>query len=440
MKMIIDHQLASRSRLLSGFTDSKSFSINSQNIFSIGWGFGLSASGGGGSLVDGIGLIQTMLNSGFSGIEARSTILAPMEEAAVISGGMGAPSAIGGSLQDFVPSCLAALDALEGSGLLEAPITGITPIEAGPVNGMLPVYICWQSNGRFALYDCDGAGRAVPSLTNLLYDFEGITFSPSAQANIDGTEYNVDRMWINGAQAEEGLRDVIAAYGGAIGLAGWAQNGASLSTAELVLGTYGAAASRGTATYELRSQRSALYSYLASMGPNSDFDGLTWLSELNEVYRDPDGLANGYDKGYLVFGRDTIELGIEYRMYFLNENLFISRHFSRDGLFIDYVATAPSTISCYFSDRSPPDVLQCNSGDFIPYNTGDNDIIANLVGREIIVSVSSPSTLLYKENVKSSFVSVLNDYFSASPYNFNFSISDIFPTNGDIARRRRRSR
>ncbi len=425
----------SRSSLLTGcrrhFRSGRSFNINASNIFDIGWGFGLSASGGGGSLVDGIGLIQTMLDRGFESIDARSTSLAPLNEAAVISGGMGAPSAISGGLEAFVPSCLAALNALRDSGLVPERITGITPIEAGPVNGILPVYISWQSNGEYILYDCDGAGRAVPSLTNLLFDFERIPFSPSAQANLDATQTLLNTTWANGAQAEAGLRDVIAQYGGAIGLAAWPQNGLQLALAALVQGTFFTAATYGQQTYALRSSASKLLDYLAGLAPNPEFKGLVWQATFNEIYRDPDGLANGYDKGYIVFGRNEIEPGIEYRMYYLNENMFVSRHVAFLGEFLSYVATAPSSISCYFSDPHPHPVLRCDRGDFIPYNTGDNDIIEALVGQQMLVGVTSPTGLLYSENVKQSFVTVLNDYFSEPPYGFEFGLSDIFPQIGD---------
>jgi hypothetical protein len=291
---------------------------------------------------------------------------------------------------------------------------------------------------QYKLYDCDGAGRAVPSLTNLLFDFEGISFSPSAQASIDASQTNVDNTWANGTQGEAGLRDVIAGYGGAIGLAAWPQSGATLSRASLVQGTYGTAATRGNQTYSLRGSPAALVSYLAAMAPNAEFSGLTWRATFNEIFRDPDGLANGYDKGYIVFGRDTIESGAEYRMYFLNENLFISRHSSADGAFLGYIATAPSTIACYFSDPNPPTSLQCNPGDFIPYNTGDNNIIETLTEQEVIVSVSSPSTILYQEAVQSSFVTVLNDYFSEPPYGFTFTQADIYPTTGEMLPRYRK--
>lgn len=410
--------------------DSKATLITADDLFFIAWGFGLSASGGGGSFVDGIGLTKTMVANGFTEIYAASITSAPSTEYAGIAGGMGAPTAIGGGLEDFVPACLAAMDALSNSGLIPSPLTGITPIEAGPVNGLLPVYICDQSDGQYDLYDCDGAGRAVPSLTNLLYDNMGVTFSPSGQANIDGTQTQVNDTWANGAEGEAGLRDVINEYGGAIGLAAWAQSGASLSTATVNTETYSDANNIGRELYAEKGEGRALQTYLSSLAPNSQFSNLHWLATFNEIYVDPEGAAQGYDKGYIIFGKDEILLDSEFRMYFLNENMFISRHSSSDGAFIEYIATGPSTIACFFADPSPPASIDAAANDFIPYNTGDNAIIETLVGRAMIVTVQSPTPYLYDQTMKQSFVTVLNDYFSEPPYGFTFTMGDIFPTTG----------
>ncbi len=402
----------------------------------IGWGFGLSSSGGGGSFVDGIQLTEDMIAKGFTSIAAKSITSAPLGEYAAIAGIMGAPSAIG-SLTDFTPTCIAALDALADSGFVPGPISGVTPIEAGPVNGLMAVAMCFASNGQYTLYDCDGAGRAVPSLTNLLFDFEGISFSPSAQTSPNGEPANINTSWANGAQGEAGLRDVIASFGGAIGLAAWAQDGTTLSNATLPVDTFATAATRGERIQSLKSNGLVLQAWLESLAPNVQFEGLTWHTSFDELYRDPDGLAQGYDKGYIAFGRDDIEAGFEYRLYYLNENMFISKHETATGAFVNYVVTAPSTIACFFADPAPPAVLGAQAGDYIPYNTGDLDIVEGLVGQQIIISVSSPTELLYSPEVTESFVAVLNDYFGADPYGFSFATPDIFPTSGAPDARRR---
>ena len=400
--------------------------ISKEGLINIAWGFGVSASGGGGSFVDGINLAYTMISEGFTGLQTRSIYDAPAQEMSAISGGMGAPSAIAGGLIGFIPSCKAALETLNELGQLPYPITGITPIEAGPVNGLLPIYLSFKFD--YNLYDCDGAGRAVPSLTNLLFDYENIRFSPAGVSDIDAVTTEIHDEWDDGAAAEDGLRDVIITYGGAIGLAAWPQNGTQLQASELNVGTYGTADRLGAAIQEVKSNGLLLEAYFVIEAVNEKFRQLIWRAKLDYVYSDPDALEQGYDKGYLVFGRDTIELGYEYRLYFLNENLFISKH-SVEGTFIEYVTTAPSTIAAFFSDPTPPDVLQAAADDFIPYNTGDMKYIQNLVGKEILVVVTPPAEKLYQQDVEYSFVDVLNSYFN--DYDFNFTLNDIYPASID---------
>lgn len=408
------------------------YTIDIETLRNIGWGFGLSSSGGGGSFVDGVQLVEDMIANGFTNIVAKSLDTAVPGEYSAIAGVMGAPSAIG-NLTDFTPTCIAALDALSDSGTFPGSISGVTPIEAGPVNGLIAVNICYVSNGKYALYECDGAGRAVPSLTNLLFDFEGITFSPSAQTSAtDPVQININTTWEDGAQGEAGLRDVIANFGGAIGLAAWAQDGATLSSASLPANTFLTAATQGERIQALKGDGDALGTWLESLAPNAQFNGLTWHATFNSLYRDPDGLAAGYDKGYITFGRDEIETGYEYRLYYLNENMFISKHDVTTGNFIRYVATAPSTICCFFADPAPAAVLNSAAGDYIPYNTGDLNTVENLIGQQMIVSTSSPTELLYQPAVMDTFVAVLNDYFSAAPYGFVFTSDDIFPSSGSL--------
>lgn len=409
------------------------FVISKTNLVNIGWGLGLQASGGGGSFVDGIALANDIIKDPtFTTVTARKITTAPADECTAIAGGMGAPSAVGGNIIDFAPSCIAALDALNDyrrSAKLPS-ITGITPIEAGPFNALLPVYISHTSAGNYALYDCDGAGRAVPSLTNLLFDYEGIRFSPAGLANTHTSiPPKVDTTWADGAQAEAGLRPYIEnVYGGAVGLAAWAQTGAQLRAASLNLSTYETAANLGENILECKSSEAALTNYLKTLTDDPQFSNLTWSTQLNEVYIDPDGLKQGYDKGYLVFGRDEIEKGYEYRLYYLNENMFISKHDSTTKKFVKYIATGPSTICCFFSDDKPPAALKAKANDFIPYNTGDLTDVKRLVNRRMIVSVLPPSFLLYLDKVIESFVTVLNQYFKDAPYGFQFKRTDIFPS------------
>jgi DUF917 family protein len=410
------------------------FTIDSSNVLDIGWGLGLTASGGGGSFVDGMNLIQNMVDDGFVSLTAKAITNAVANEASVIAGGMGEPSAIGGTLVQFVDSCLAAIDALKTALAIQDPITGILPIEAGPVNAILALYICYKSGGSYTLFDCDGGGRAVPSLSNLLYDFEGVAFSPSAQASLDGSKTQVDTFWVSGSDAELGLREAISEYGGAIGLAAWFQPGEKLAGATLNTDTFRTAATTGGYIRSYKSNPGELLAYLKSIaGINPQFEGLTVRTTFNE--RKSLDNAAGYDKGYFAFGRDGT---YEYRLYYLNENMFIGKFLMTDETFVEYVATAPSVISMFISDPEPPPELTeaddtVKAGDYIPYNTGDLANIDRLVGQDMIVCVSPPTPILYEPKKVDTFLTVLNSYFNnpddPAPW-FPFTIADIFPKNG----------
>jgi len=401
--------------------------ITANDLTSIVWGLGLTASGGGGALVDGIDLAEALLKDGFDHLVAQPSAEASPDEMLVMPGGMGAPSAIAGNIVDFVPACLAAINILDKNGGLGLPIKGLLPVEAGPVNGLLALYIAYKSAGKYRLYNCDGAGRAVPSLTNLLYNYQkGVTFSPVGVADIHGENAAVHTDWKNGMEGENGLRPVIASLGGAIGLAAWPQDGGQASEADLNVSTFSDAIAVGKQLHKHAGSARRLKDHFRKTAPSRKFKSLAWSANFDEINIDPAGREQGYDKGYIVFGRDSIEKGVEYRIYFLNENLFISRHDSTSKEFISYVATAPSIIAGFYSDPAPPPFLGVDANAMIPYNTGDNNKIETLVGREVVVVVTPPSAKsLYSRDLKESFVAVLNSYFN--DYGFEFDMGDITP-------------
>jgi len=401
--------------------------IKATDLVSIAWGFGLMASGGGGALIDGIDLAEALIDEGFERLMAHPTADAPPDAMLVMPGAMGAPTAVSGKVVDFVPACLAAIDILDEQGGLAHPIKGLLPIEVGSLNGFLAIYIAYKSAGKYTLYNCDGAGRAVPSLTNLLYDYQkGVTFSPAGVADVHGENAAVHTGWKNGAEGESGLRPVIASLGGMIGLSAWPQDGAQAAGADLNASTFSDAIAVGRQLHQHAASGKKLKAHFRRVAPSRKFKSLVWHTIFNDIHIDPDGIEQGYDKGYIVFGRDSIEQGVEYRIYFLNENLFVSRHDSTSKEFLSYVATAPSIIAGFYSDPEPPPFLDVGPDAMVPYNTGDNNKIKTLVGREVVVVVAPPSAKsLYRLDLKESFVNVLNSYFN--DYGFEFDMEDIKP-------------
>ena len=134
---------------------------------------------------------------------------------AFVSGGIGKPESLTDPIA-FGEKVLVLLENLDTylrkSG---SCLQGILPVEAGPINGLLPIYNVHAYNKKQTdpdrkiwLFDCDGAGRAVPALTTLMYDYfaEGtcpITYNFKNDADDTRNILLQSAEVLNGSDAEQ---------------------------------------------------------------------------------------------------------------------------------------------------------------------------------------------------------------------------------------------
>jgi len=197
--------------------------MNEQQIRDMICGATLLGGGGGGSMQDGLDLLD-----GYKKTHAEPpavTLITAGEmkagEYAAVTAGMGAPTAIKNI--DFSPYAVNAFEALKKmAAKLDQPknLKYSIAVEMGGFNTFVPMMISLV-NG-FAFVDADGAGRAVPALDTLLLHINGCDTSPLAMADGANNQVNFSTADPRNANlAEEIGRHICIAFGMLSGLSGW---------------------------------------------------------------------------------------------------------------------------------------------------------------------------------------------------------------------------
>lgn len=187
---------------------------NKTAIQQIIWGGALLGSGGGGGIDLALAFLSIIpANASFTVLQQGD---APVP--AVVTAFVGAPDALS---QPTVQPLLDAFDRF----VAQQPATCTVPVETGAVNSIAPFLVALTRNVVIA--DADGAGRAVPQLTNLVFN-DGVPVSPIELSNGQGvaTRINVP----DAATAEALVRSVVttAQFGQVGGLALWGMTPAQL--------------------------------------------------------------------------------------------------------------------------------------------------------------------------------------------------------------------
>jgi len=439
--------------LISGLRPTKSAlpasTITKDDLWNIAFGFGISASGGGGSFLQGLEIANKALDDGFDSIELLNPADISVDEKAFVSGGMGKPESLDDPVAfgNKVTQLLQKLETYLENLPTPSAIKGILPVEAGPLNGLLPIYSVYNYNTgveeskKIFLFDCDGAGRAVPSMTTCMYDFFENGTCPMAYNFV--TDNNVTRNILlqsseilYGADAEQIFSSVML-YGDqneSIPFICWqfdfdmAKEGVKFPT-----GTYSYWMKMGALfkkCYRTKDGMLAFLKILNAANPStaSEFNEKYWVSKVDGIVQFTN---DRWDCGYIVFDKnDTSEM----RLYYVNENLTVSEvTYATDTspATITNKATAPSSITTFFYDACPcpdpdekipigPDEV-LESG-YIPYNTGDIDKIVDLcnANADVIIAVTDPTipaipenpNYLYEPKVCNRFIDVMNSTFA----------------------------
>ncbi|GAA0468828.1 hypothetical protein GCM10009096_07180 [Parasphingorhabdus litoris] len=360
------------------------------------FGLGMSASGGGGGYHIGQALVDAIIAE----VHPSQRVLYPVSQAkddefAAMAGGIGAPSAITpGNITKFAEYCIVAINKYNVDN--ENQINALVPVEAGPVNALLAMYVGWTHGIK--VFDCDGAGRAVPSLTNLAYDYNDYPIAPLYLAGVKPGELHPTAAEVlpppkNGADAEAKIRDNLPVYGNAAGLLCWGQTGTQLRNSEfLVDGQMDAMRQFGS---ELRKVRGSSIELLAYLQSRPDLVAQVFATKLKSIETDP---RPGYDDGTLIF--ESIDPpNIELRIKYENENMIMTAPELP-------AITAPNGLAMLFP-YGPDGLTPLNNGDDLPN--------AGVIGGPAVVVVLKERCVLYNRPLSTSFSNVLRN----EPFNYD---------------------
>lgn len=207
--------------------------LNEQDIIRIINGASLMASGGGGSVTDGIGLLETYKKN-HPGAVISVEMIEPSEMAndvyAVILAGMGAPTK--GANKDFTVPAEGSYDEISKMAARDGKAIGYTmPIEMGGFNTFAPMLISLTQ--QFPVVDADGAGRAVPGLDTVLVHVNGYDTSPLAMAGENNDRVEIIMADPRNAVGAQKIAAPIANgyFEGNAGISGWMLNSEQIADA-----------------------------------------------------------------------------------------------------------------------------------------------------------------------------------------------------------------
>lgn len=351
------------------------------------YGLSIKGSGGGGGLIDGLDIwLKLDLDKG---VDIYNMDSVQDDELYMVVGGLGAPSALKQNLDGLINAiqrCMKKLAELKGKR-----IGGILSVESGPVNSMLAILLSQRL--AVPLIDVDGAGRSVPSLTNLTYAYERYPIAPV----VAGSALNPSKDLIvkypqTAAQAEEELREVAAELGGLIGISLWGQTGAELKASNVVRDTFWDAFWLGLYVIIAAEDPPFLAKFFeATQDYIHDYSG-----HLTRFHIDSSG---GFDKIYLDFSEQS---GRSFTINAVNEDLLMEQSAPQPGVAV----TAPHIIA-YMVQVSPDSA-------YLPFNNGDVDVLKRVAEARgaIYVLAAQASAQLY--GFEQSFLAILAKVYGYS--------------------------
>jgi DUF917 family protein len=293
--------------------------LNESQIIDIIWGATLLGGGGGGSMKNGIELLEKYKKDHPGKpikIELYETKdLDPLSYAAVTAG-MGAPKAI--KDVDFSVYATNAYNALcEYAEKLEPKryIKYSLAVEMGGFNTFVPMLISLVQGMPFI--DADGAGRAVPALNTLLLHINGLDTSPLAMANGNNDKITIELSNKKNAElAEEIGRHICIAFGMLSGLSGWMVRKDEIEE-NLPCGTVSLAEKIGKVLRNTEAKDKFSELRKIGLGCREFCKGV--VTKVETITKD------GFDYGK-VYISDLNTPNVEWIIYFQNENLLVTRN------------------------------------------------------------------------------------------------------------------
>jgi DUF917 family protein len=307
-----------------------------KDIVDIIWGATLLGGGGGGSMKNGLDMLDAYVRDHCAGdtskVKLEMVDVEDMEPGVygAVTAGMGAPTVL--KETDFSEYALNTFKLLQTMAAEEGKKIGYSmAVEIGGFNTFVPMLISLRNGIPFV--NTDGAARAVPALDTLLLHVNGNNTSPLAMSNANKDEVRIILTDAKDAKlAENVARGVTVAFGYMAGLCGWMLEKKAIAetlpkaSVELCrkVGIVLRDKSVGDKFKEL-SDKGILKAKLFAMGP---------------VTAGGNSQVGGFDIGY-------VEVGGKARVDFQNENLVLSDGQGKIG---KVFMTAPDIICSYNTD------------------------------------------------------------------------------------------
>lgn len=197
------------------------------------------ASGGGGSIEAGKSMVDIFPENDSVNVFSVEEACAAMQAdntLAVVVAIMGAPEKIGAI--GYPLYCEYAIQSIQQhlpEDKKNRKIGFLVPVEIGPISSIAPCVLAHKMN--LAVIDGDGAGRAVPSLTNLTFDGVHLSANPTVLSN--KAQESIALFVDTGSKAESLARPVISdpLFDQQAGIALWVMDDTQLLNAVRIKGT-----------------------------------------------------------------------------------------------------------------------------------------------------------------------------------------------------------
>ena len=310
------------------------------DIIDVLYGATLLGGGGGGSLKDGLRMLNRLPDS----VELNLISIDEMDDKKYIgiTAGMGAPTAIGDI--DFTPYAANSFNALQEMASQMSPPRTISysmAVELGGFNTFVPMLNAISLNLPYV--DADGSGRAVPALETLLLHVNGCDTSPLAMANGDNDRVFIRTKNPKNAKLCENLgRGVCVAFNMISGIAGWMVNKKDVKD-KLV--PYAITTAQEIGHVMRNTPYNSIFKRLKEVG----FDSKQLC--IGKIIKKSIEQKGGFDLGTTIISNTT--LGVEWIINFQNENLLISYRRIGDTNPIPYM-TVPDIICMYDYETGTP--------------------------------------------------------------------------------------
>ncbi len=357
--------------------------LSKDDLLYIAYGAGFLGSGGGGPMTTGLKLVNqlpsdtavTMFEVGEVDPNGLTAIVADM----------GAPDAM--LALDDPQSFLDAFTvyAAELSAYGKGTLNSVIPVEVGGLNTVVPLIVAAKLG--VPIVNADGAGRAVPSLTQLTYSGYGVSTVPAILAN--GANESVSLRCLTSQLTEDMARPVLeGGFGEQAALAMWAMDPATLKAAAPVTGTLDLAEAVGKG---MGQGAQSLQNALGTLQANGLKAEVIYQGTLIDIAEQTSG---GFDVGKAhLQGSD----GSEAWVYNQNENLI-----------------------AWSSSQTAPLAMAPNSICFLDLNTGlpfsNADFTDEMKGHEVaLVAIQARSALTQFSSIMDSFQTALRNLGYAGP-------------------------